>query len=306
MPPRQSLSYIITLYQDNLENEWKSVHQKLWDRGLAKYLGSQLERCPTTNRFHWQAFIKFISKKSKLECIQLLPHGSWNPVTVERAEAINYGIKEDTRYDGPLEHGVKPKAADRHAIGGQRTKDQWDIIKKAIVNNDREGIPTDIVLKFNIENRINKLIKFWTEDPRLSILPPWLPNPWGLLLPSRVKAKRRHYWLYSRLPNLGKTTLFAEPLSREYRCYIKAGNFTYWSLAGNEQAVILDDYNVAGLKWNELNQLCDGTYEFRIFMGGLLRLDHPLIIILSNLSIVDIYPHMNQFLYERFKEIELK
>lgn len=302
---RQSLSFIITLYQDNLNNEWKNVHQQLWDTGLCKYLGSQLEACPTTGRPHWQAFVKFISKRSKPKCLELIPRASWGPVTVERAEAISYGIKADTRIDGPLEHGIKPTAADRHSVGGQRTKEQWDLIKKCIINNDKQLIPTDVVLKYNLESRFTKLNKFWSEDPRCPILPPWLPNPWGLLLPAYKKSKKRHYWIYSPLPNRGKTTQFAEPLAREYLCYIKAGTPLYWVIAGNEQAVILDDYNYAGLKWHELNQLCDGTYEYRIFMGGLLKLDHPLIIVLSNQSLSDIYPFMNITLYERFNEYKL-
>lgn len=136
-------------------------------------------------------------------------------------------------------------------------------------------------------------------------LPPFLPNPWGKVLPSQKKAKRRHYWIYSQLPNKGKTTMFAEPLAKDYRCYIKCGDFSYWNVCGHEEAIILDEYNTAGLKWSSLNSLCDGNYEFRVFMGGLIKLRRPLIIILSNQSIADLYPHMNILLYARFKEIEI-
>lgn len=307
MPPRQSLSYIITLYQDDLQQSWRKVHEDLWNTGLCKYLGSQLEQCPTTGRYHWQAFVKFISKRSKLQCIELIERACWSAVTVERAEAINYGIKDDTRADGPIENGDKPKASDRHSVGGQRTKEQWDLIKKCVVNNDRDAIPTDIVLKYNVESRFNKLVKFWTPESRNQVLPPWLPNPWGLLLPSYKKSKKRHFWIYSREPNKGKTTLFAEPLAAEYCAYIKSGCFTYWNVTGNEQIIILDDYNFAGLRYDGLNQLCDGTYEYRVFMGGLLKLDtKPIIIVLSNQSIQDIYPYMHNLLYARFNEYELK
>ena len=51
--------------------------------------------------------------------------------------------------------------------------------------------------------------------------------------------------------------------------------------------------------------MCDGTYPFRIFMGGTIELRNPLIIILSNQSILDLYPNMNALLYARFNEIEL-
>lgn len=42
-------------------------------------------------------------------------------------------------------------------------------------------------------------------------LPPFLPNPWGLVLPSTRAAKRRHFWLWSEKPNVGKSFFFAKP-----------------------------------------------------------------------------------------------
>lgn len=135
------------------------------------------------------------------------------------------------------------------------------------------------------------------------ILPRWLPNPWGLVLPSKKPTKRRHYWIYSTLPNKGKSFYFAKPLYDEYNGAIKAGDYSYWALNGREEFIILDEYNTAALKWSYINSMCDGTGEYRIFMGGLLKLRDPLIIILSNQRICDLYPIMNTTLYARFNEI---
>lgn len=142
------------------------------------------------------------------------------------------------------------------------------------------------------------------EDNRGS-LPYFLPNPWGKVLLSQKKAKRRHYWIFSRAPNKGKTTLFAEPLNKDYKCYIKAGDFSYWNIRGDEEAIILDEYNTPALKWSSLNSMADGNFEYRVFQGGVQPLKKPLIIILSNQSIVDLYPYMNNLLYERFIEFEI-
>lgn len=132
---------------------------------------------------------------------------------------------------------------------------------------------------------------------------PFLPNPWGLLLPFHRHEKRRHYWLYSTVPSLGKTTQFAVPLRTIIRAVVTAGISQYWNVTSDVSCVILDDFNTAALKWSDLNQMCDGTYGYRVFMRGTIVLSSPLIIVISNQSIPDLYPHMNSFLYSRFNEI---
>lgn len=151
-------------------------------------------------------------------------------------------------------------------------------------------------------------IDAYREDlvPSKPDLPEYLPNPWSLLLCSFKTIKRRHFWLWSSAPNLGKTTKFAKPLSDKYRGEIHTGDFRYWNVSRHDQFLILDDYNTAKLKWDALNQLCDNTYQFSKIYIGNVKITHPyLVIILSNSSIDTLYPHMNQFLYERFEEIKL-
>lgn len=142
------------------------------------------------------------------------------------------------------------------------------------------------------------------EDQRKS-LPTFIPNPWGRVICSKLLAKKRHYWIFSRQPDKGKTFYFAKPLNEQYRCYLKKGDFTYWNFRGDEECIILDEYNSAKLSYDTLNSIADGDHEFRIFQGGVRRLRRPLIIILSNQCISDLYPHMNPLLYARFIEIEL-
>lgn len=142
-------------------------------------------------------------------------------------------------------------------------------------------------------------------DNQRGDLPKWIPNPWGKILPTFRKGKKRHYWIYSRLPNVGKTTGLAKPLFDECRCCLQVGDYSYWNICGNEQAIILDEYNGAKFKYFELNSMCDGTYGFKVFMGGVVMLKDPLIIVLSNQSISDIYPYMNNLIYERMNEIEI-
>lgn len=143
------------------------------------------------------------------------------------------------------------------------------------------------------------------EQPCLPPLPWFLPNPWGLVLPSFRNAKQRHYWIFSRKPNLGKTYHFAQPLCREYRAVIATGDLTYWNVSVNTQCLILDDYNRAKLRYDDLNTLCDGSYGFRRSHRGVVQLDKFVVIVLSNQSIKDLYPNMFELLYARFHEKEI-
>nr|QKI29016.1 Rep [Kummerowia striata CRESS virus] len=153
-------------------------------------------------------------------------------------------------------------------------------------------------LKFDLDNYF-QATKQEKED-----LPDYLPNPWGLQLAAKIQTKKRHYWIYSRRPDVGKTFKFAKPLSSKYKACI-ATNFTYWSIPFDTELLILDEYNSAGLKWNELNQLCDNTFGFRVFQGGIRYMESYLVIILSNLSIKEMYPFKYEFLEARFNEIEI-
>ena len=143
-------------------------------------------------------------------------------------------------------------------------------------------------------------------EPAKPDLPQYLPNPWSLMLETWKASKRRHYWLWSSKPNLGKTTKFAVPLCSQYRGEIHTGDFTYFDVDRRHQFLIFDDYNTGKIKWDALNQMCDNTYKFRRCGQGNVKLNGKyIVIVLSNQPISSLYPNMNEFLYERFEEIKL-
>lgn len=218
-------------------------------------------------------------------------HGNYQAVRSEK-NVLQYCTKEnDWTSNMDIESLLKQKKHVKREVAKliQQGKEL-----KEIVDDFPEVIWDYSKLKANVD--------LWKKDQGdgREPLPYFLPNPWGLVLISKRKAKKRHLWIWSEQPNLGKTTKFGIPLLESYNGYLKGGDFTYWSIRGDEEFVILDDYNTPGLKWNFLNQMCDGTAEYRIFMGGIKKLPNPLIIVLSNRSIIDLYPNMHIFLEERF------
>lgn len=140
-----------------------------------------------------------------------------------------------------------------------------------------------------------------TEDSR-GELPEAVPNPWGLQLIGDRDNKKCHFWMWSHEPDRGKTTL-AKKLVDEFRGYYKSSGWEYWTIREDCDFVVLDEYRGA-LKAENLDSMCDGTYDYRIIHRGHIRLvNKPLVIVFSNLSIEECHPFMKNLLYARFNEI---
>lgn len=292
-----SQSYILTLFDAQIDQKWEQLHDAMWDSGKILYIGSQLERCPKSGNLHWQAFVKFDRQnKQRGTWFKKFANGiHFTKCSKERAEAIGYGTKGETRVAGPKENGTKPEAV---------VKFTADMCKSLILEKRTDEIPFDYVLRYNLEKRLPGLQDFLKLDKRNG-LPDFLPNPWGLLIWRNKPTKKRHYWIYSRQPNKGKTYYFAKPISTNYKAQMLVGDTTYFNVSGDTECVIFDEYNTAKFKWDTINAMCDGAFAWRRFNQPSIVLNNPLIIVLSNQSIVDLYPHMNNFILARFIEYEI-
>lgn len=148
------------------------------------------------------------------------------------------------------------------------------------------------------------LIQYQADKEEVKDLPNYFGTPWGFDLEFNRDSKQRHYWIYSTEPNAGKTT-FAK-----YLCEllpgskIVTGDTTYWNVSKSTQLLMLDDYNAPKLSAMSLNQLCDGTFQFRIFQGGVVQLARKYtMIVFSNVPISTLYlPNFEKLLKARFIE----
>lgn len=144
------------------------------------------------------------------------------------------------------------------------------------------------------------------EDVR-SPLPTSIPNPWFSDFRVNTDIKKCHLWLFSRKPDLGKTT-FAGALMCGWRA--EAWNYQEKfqpQMRCSTEVVILDEYR-GQLRVTELNQLCDGTFYFTAKQAISWRLDNkPLVIVLSNRSIADLYKKEEdqELILARFQEMEI-
>lgn len=162
---------------------------------------------------------------------------------------------------------------------------------------------------FNYASLSNSLKLFFeTQEIPKNDLPFWLPNPWGKVLPIMPETtKRRHYHIFSSGPNAGKTT-WANLLVEQYGATIVSNKEPYWNIRQSDRFIILDEFNSARLRYDELNAMADGTYSYRRFNNGTIqfpRSRRPIIIILSNCELSTLYPFMYELIYARYKSIDV-
>jgi hypothetical protein len=131
----------------------------------------------------------------------------------------------------------------------------------------------------------------------------FIPNPWSELMPL-VKAKKRHYWIFSACPNVGKTTEFLEPLSEKFRCSWYSKSETFQAVHIDTQFVLIDEYSEAHLKVTQLNEMCDGNYQYPV-KGGYPVQVKAVLLICGNKNPKELYPKAHMFLEARFNVLEI-
>lgn len=137
-------------------------------------------------------------------------------------------------------------------------------------------------------------------------LPAELPNPWGFKMPVDTDNKQCHFWVWSRVPNRGKTTGFLNPIHEKFKSYWKDQTQPYYDIRRDTELIIFDEVRKGQFKSSELNMICDGHKEYRIFQGGNIRLlNKPLVVIASNFPINEVFPFDFALVQARFIEYEI-
>lgn len=75
-----------------------------------EYLVYQREACPTSGKLHWQAYVKFFTRKRMLTAKALFGTGAHLEVCRGgSAKAIEYCTKDASRVEPYIEHGLRPE-----------------------------------------------------------------------------------------------------------------------------------------------------------------------------------------------------
>lgn len=114
-------SYLYTIWVDKIHDVCPDLQAALQAHvpSTIKYVVWQRERCPETQKIHFQLFLEFKQPQrgGKLSGLLGFPRGSlWFARARSRSSARDYCRKEDSRIDGPYELGTWTEEG-----GGRRT-----------------------------------------------------------------------------------------------------------------------------------------------------------------------------------------
>jgi len=130
-------------------------------------------------------------------------------------------------------------------------------------------------------------------------------NPFGFLLPVyTVKTKKRHWWFWSKAPNTGKTS-FLRDLAQNHPCHWMARE-RFQAMHPGTQFILLDEYTSPWLPIFELNQMCDGTFQYPSKGGSPVCLQDPIVVVCSNKHPNWVYPNFYELINARFLVFETK
>lgn len=90
-----------------MSKQWMgtSFAEKFVVPASASYCAWQREKCPTSERLHWQFFVVLV-KRERLTALKKMFPGAHLEIARNSSEARNYCLKEETRVSGPWEKGT--------------------------------------------------------------------------------------------------------------------------------------------------------------------------------------------------------
>jgi hypothetical protein len=249
---------------------------------------------------HLHVYIKYATKFD-LTNERFFDLGSFHPnIQVAKSlKAVLEYIKKDGDYiEEGIDFALAVEAMESHkAYLGKRFLDGED--------------PTVIVaqnpLLFFTLDKIERCLDIWKkwQTPQLPRCTGFIPNSFGHILTVSA-SKDRHYWFWSSSPNKGKTT-FLRSIQSQYPSlwYNKAEKYQSPSLFA--QFVLLDEYSIGHLTVTQLNEMCDGTYQYPVKGSSPFALPTSIVLVCGNRSPMDIYEHKHHDLIKaRFNIICLE
>lgn len=240
-----------------------AVEEKLdWEElSLAgvRYVVYQLEKCPDTGRMHYQGYME-TKKGKRLAGMKKLPGLGGAHFSVRRGtrkQARDYCMKEESREEGPWEHG--------DFMGNQGSREELI----GAVEMTKEGKTwTEIAEELPGAVRSINAIKAYRQE---------LIND-GTLKPKKVpRNSKTNVILYLGPPGTGKSYSINETWPEAYR----KDPDKWWDDYAGEDVVVLDDFK-GWLQHTQLQHILD-PYPCKVeIKGGKVNFRSSTIVISSN------------------------
>lgn len=257
--------------------------------------GGDLDGVEGDLHIHAAIFVKKRCDFNSPQCLDVLEyHGKYESIK-NKEKTIEYLLKEDKNPLQSKNWAEWLKASKKH----QQREKNLDFLNQCLEKGPAKMVREGELSLMNLSKTLINLKAYQNileeekKEEEIEDIPATLENPWGITIQVDTDIKKCHYWLYSSMPNLGKTTWGIE-LCTKYRVVFWNYSEMYQPQIGpSTEAIILDEYR-GQLKVTQLNQMCDGSYYFtgKNMVSWKLK-GKPVIIILANRSPEQVYKDSN-------------
>lgn len=245
---------------------------------------------------HAHAFVQYQSKV-------VWRHNRWNIAGYQGhyEKARSWVCVENycKKGDDFIQENCDPEAAKKH----KATRNV-----RLLTEDPKELILSGEISVFQL-NQLSVAKQIWEslQEPQLPRCIGFIPNDFGILLPIGT-GKRRNYWIWSTAPNTGKTTFLLSLAARHYCHFFNVEEKYQDTMTQKIQFILFDEYSGPALKWTQINQICDGTYQYcRKGQPAVTLTERPIVIICGNKPPSQVYSSEESLplIEARFQVIEL-
>lgn len=299
----------ITMPQCTISKEeaLKTWQHKFRNQGIEDYLIAQELHEDGNTHLHAAFFLEKRCDFHTANCLDLEGHhGSYETIK-NKIATIRYLLKEDPSPLGSRDWEQWLNLTTKH----QKVEKNQDFLQQMLEKGPKKMVEegTLSLMKLQMAQANLAAYKKIIEEEKIAEskedVPAFIDNPWGIPIEVNTEIKKCHYWLYSSMPNLGKTT-WATDLCSKYKA-------EYWNyleiyqpqISKHMELIILDEFR-GQLKITQLNSICDGNYWFTGKNMAPWKLDQKaVVIILANRSPGQIYKNMEDIalISARFKVV---
>nr|WPR18787.1 MAG: hypothetical protein [Skomarfal virus 56] len=245
---------------------------------FVRYAVYQKEKVTTA---HYQGYIELKDKKSLAALKKWLPTAHFEPRRGTRDQARDYCMKEDSRLEGPWEHGTwETNSGARTDIATVKDAIYAGSTKRAIFDE----FP-DIAAKY--PRFIDQCLNFALQDKAV-LVHDIQPRPWQASLLASLELTpdpRQVLWFTDSTGGSGKTHLARYLVDSKGAFYCRGGKAADIAYAYQYQPVVIFDYtrdHEDFVNYSMLEQFKDGMVSSSKYESTLKRCNCPHVIVFSN------------------------
>lgn len=230
---------------------------------------------------HFQGYIELKEKKTLAALKKWLPTAHFEARRGTREQARDYCMKEESRLEGPWEHGVwDTNQGARSDIHNVKDAIYAGASKRAIFDEYPE-----IAAKY--PRFVDQCINFAQQD-KVELVTTIDPRPWQLDLLSILKTNpdpRQVLWYYDSTGGKGKTHLARYLVDSQGAFYCRGGKAADIAYAYKYEPIVIFDYtrdHEDFVNYSMLEMFKDGMVSSSKYESSLKRCNCPHVIVFSN------------------------